>query len=88
MRRRIIYTTIGLLLVAFGWIAGRAQTPTPEFTLEIDAPGGHTSVTCVQGCKLQGARDKDNPEAGTMKTYVFECGGERCSARANGWLRH
>jgi hypothetical protein len=48
MTRKIIQTVIAFLLVACGWAVGRAQTPAPEFTLTIDAPGGRTMVKCVR----------------------------------------
>jgi hypothetical protein len=91
MRRRIIQMVVALSLVASGWLAGRAKTPAPEFTLAIDAPEGRTFVECVRGCTLQGGRDEGNPNAATMQRYWFECknaptGG--CKATVNGWLKY
>ena len=91
MRRRTIQMVVALSLVASGWLAARAKTPAPEFTLAIDAPEGRTFVECVRGCTLQGGRDEGNPDAGRMQRYWFECknaptGG--CKATVNGWLKH
>jgi hypothetical protein len=80
---------ITLTLLLFGWIAGRAQAPEPEFTLAIDAPAGRTSVVCVKGCTLQGGRDEGNPSNRPVPNYFYECSGatvKRCSARVNGWV--
>jgi hypothetical protein len=86
-----IRVLITLALVGFGWAVGRAQTPDPEFTLAIDAPAGRTTVRCVRGCKLQGARDRGNPNAALMTNYWYTCSGgdvTRCGAQVNGWLIH
>jgi hypothetical protein len=89
MRRKAFYTLVGLLLLAFGWVVGRANTPAPEFTLTIEAPSGRTTVTCVRGCSLQGGRDDLNPTNVPMAKYYVECSGvERCNATVNGWLKH
>lgn len=91
MRRRTIQTVVAVLLLAFGWVAGRAETPAPEFTLAIEAPSGRTIVKCVQGCTLQGGWDEGNPHNIPTTKYWFECSGahdQRCSATVNGWLKH
>lgn len=91
MKRRIIRLVVALLLVAFGWLVGRANTPAPEFTLTIDAPSGHTTVACVRGCVLQGGRDEGNPNNVPIAKYSFECSGAadgRGPASVNGWLKH
>jgi hypothetical protein len=90
MRRKAIYTVVGLALVAFGWIAARASTPAPDFTLEIEgSSAGRTVVKCVRGCVLQGGRDEGVPGAGRILEYSVECSGiQRCSGIANGWLKH
>jgi hypothetical protein len=90
MRRRTTQTILALSLLAFGWLAGKAQTPAPEFTLAIEAPLGRTMVTCVRGCTLQGGRDEGNPDNRPMPNYWFECKvatPPRCSARVNGWSK-
>jgi len=91
MRRKTIQTVVALSLIALGWVAGRAQTPAPEFTLAIEAPSGRTTVKCVQGCTLQGSRDQGNPNNTPTPNYWFECRGapsQDCSATVNGWLKH
>ena len=85
-------TTIGLALaiaLVSGWCVGRAQTPKPEFTLEIDAPVGKTTVKCIRGCVLQGGRDEGNAENLPVATYWFTCSGTsgRCRATTNGWTK-
>jgi hypothetical protein len=77
-----------LALVSGGWLVGRAQTPAPDFTLSLDAPGGETTVTCTKGCELQGGRDFGNERAGYMQKYWYRCGADRCTATVNGWLKH
>jgi hypothetical protein len=90
MRRRTIQIIIALSLVAFGWIAAKATTPAPDFTLELEGPSdGRTVVKCVRGCVLQGGRDEAVPGAGRILEYSVECSGvQRCSGTANGWIRH
>jgi len=83
---RVFWSTA---LVALGFAVGQAQAPTPDFMLAIDAPVGETRVECVSGCKLLGARDLRNPNAGRMLVYSYSCGGQtvnRCEARVAGWL--
>jgi hypothetical protein len=89
MKRAAIRSVIALALLGAGWVVGRAQTPSPEFTLAIDAPVGETKVVCVKGCTLQGARDEGNPHNKPVPHYSYGCSGrgvQRCSARVNGWL--
>jgi hypothetical protein len=84
---RQIVLALGLL--GLGWALGYAQRVEPEFMIQIDAPAGETSVECLSGCELVGARDVENPRAGRMKTYRYRCGGEsaqRCTGRVAGWL--
>lgn len=61
MRHRTIQTVVALLLIAFGWVAGRAKTPAPEFTLRIEAPSGGTKVKYVRGGTLQGVETRVIP---------------------------
>jgi len=91
MRRKTIQTVVALSLIALGWVAGRAQTPAPEFTLAIEAPSGRTTGKCVRGCTLQGRADQGNPNNTPTPNYWFECGGapsQDCRATVNGWLKH
>jgi hypothetical protein len=51
---RSIRVLLGVGLLMLGWVAGRAHTIEPDFTIAIDAPeGGDISVVCVKGCALQ-----------------------------------
>ena len=75
MRYRTIQALVALLLVTFGWIAGTAQTPAPEFTLAIKTASGRTTVTFVRGCVLQGGRDEGNPNNTPTSKYSFKCQG-------------
>ena len=53
MRRSLhMLIFVGAALL-FGWVAGRAQTSTPDFEFIVNAPGGKTSVECVRGCDLK-----------------------------------
>jgi hypothetical protein len=90
MRTVAIRLAIAVGLMALGWGAHAAQVTTPEFTIEIDAPLGHTTIVCVKGCLLQGLRDQGNPINIPTQKYSFECSGgavQRCRARTNGWLQ-
>jgi len=72
-------------LLTIGWVAG-AQTSKPEFTLALDAPEGWTTVTCAEGCVLQGGRDLGLP--GVKQSYYLKCGpADRCKGTINGWLK-
>jgi hypothetical protein len=88
MKRMVIQCVVALALVLGGWVMGRAQPVAPDFTLSVDAPGGETTVTCTKGCVLQGGRDYGNERAGYIVTYSYKCGGGRCGATVNGWLKH
>lgn len=80
---------LSLVLVGLGWTIGYTQRSEPEFMLAIDAPVGETRVECVSGCKLMGARDLGNPNAGRLKVYRYGCRGrnvQRCGAQIAGWL--
>ena len=80
---------LAFALVGSGWTVGYTQRPEPEFMLAINAPVGETRVECVSGCKLMGARDLGNPNAGRLTVYTYGCSGRdvrRCGARIAGWL--
>lgn len=77
------------ILVGLGWTVGYAQRSEPEFMIAIDAPVGETHVECMAGCKLMGARDLGNPNAGRMRVYSYGCSGrnvQRCATEVAGWL--
>ena len=83
--RRVVWAS---LLTGCGWAFGAAGRPEPEFVIAIDAPAGQTSVECVSGCKLIGARDLPNSNAQLMKVYSYSCSGagvQRCGAQIAGW---
>lgn len=87
MKTVMIRTVVALAFLIAGWMAGRAQTSSPEFTLEIDAPGGWTTVVCAKGCELQGGRDLGVPGNIPKANYYYACSGNRCKATVNGWLK-
>jgi hypothetical protein len=78
-------------LVGIGWVAGKAQTPeVGDFQIKIDAPAGFTTVECVRGCTLQGARNAGLPPDPNKRTYTYGCSGqgvERCAGAANGFVK-
>jgi hypothetical protein len=84
---RRVFLALGLL--GLGWAVGYAQSPEPDFMIEISGPTGDIRVQCISGCELMGVHDLDNPEAGPLKTYEYGCDGvgvQRCTGRAAGWL--
>jgi hypothetical protein len=85
MKQTMRHAVIVAALVALGWAAGRAQTTRGDFELRINAPSGATSVECVRGCRLIGARDIENPSARQMQTYEFSCSGQQCRASVVGF---
>jgi hypothetical protein len=87
MKTIAVRAACAAVLVALGWLTGRAQAPRPEFVLELEAPQGRTSVTCARGCELIGSRDHGNPNAGRMLRYEYACGADRCRATVYGWLK-
>lgn len=88
MKRILSRVAIGGALIGAGWIAGNAQTRVGDFEIRIDAPAGRTHVECLRGCGLIGARDVQNPRAGQMRRYEYECTSlSRCEASIVGFLR-
>ena len=89
--KRIVWS---VALLISGFAVGHAQTSErPDFMLAIEAPPGETHVKCISGCKLMGARDLGNPNAGRLVEYFYGCyvpAGEdakgTCGARVAGWL--
>ena len=77
------------VLVAAGWIGAKAQKPSPDFELIVNAPAGETTIECVRGCKLVWVERGVNSAAVPQPTFTFSCGGAvaRCSsARVGGWI--
>jgi len=86
MTRRII---VVFALTGVGWIAAKAQAPAsaPDFELQVDAPGGPTTITCVRGCKLVWVERGINPNAIPQRSFDFACSANRCSSsRVGGWI--
>lgn len=90
MTRIFIRGVVALALIGAGWVAAKAQTPSPEFELIVNAPAGETSIECVRGCTLRWVERGFNPNDEGSPTFSFKCSGatvERCSsARVGGWL--
>lgn len=86
MVRRMI---VALTLIGLGWVAAKAQAPesAPDFELQVDAPGGPTTITCVRGCKLVWIERGVNPNAAPQRAFDFACSASRCSSgRVGGWI--
>ena len=89
MARKLIIVAAALALIAFGWIAGRAQMSAPDFEIRVDAPVGATYIECVRGCKLVWVERGINPNAVPQNEFQYSCSGrvERCkSGRIGGWV--
>ena len=82
---RVVFA-VGLL--GTGWVAARAQSGAPTFELQVDAPGGQTSIRCVRGCKLAWVERGVNPNSSPIATFEYGCNGAaRCqSGRVGGWI--
>jgi len=77
------------VLIALGWVAGRAQSSEPTFELVVDAPAGATTIQCVRGCELSWVERGVNSNAQRKQTFSFTCNSPsgRCSSlRVGGWL--
>ena len=76
-------------LITLGWIAGRAQTTTPDFEIIVNAPSGQTTIECVRGCELAWVERGLNPNSTPMRTFEFACNGAaRCSSsKVGGWIK-
>ena len=75
-------------LLAVGWIGAKAQTPSADFELIVNAPAGETSIECSRGCKLKWI-ERGNTAAIPQSSFTFACSGAatRCSsARIGGWV--
>ena len=93
MKRMALRFALAAALIGFGWVAGQAQSPQPDFELVIKAPpGGATHIECTRGCTVQPvfgplARNMPTPPA---TTYQFGCSGpgvKECSATISGFLK-
>ena len=78
---------LALGLVGAGWAAAKAQTATPTFELQVDAPGGDTTIHCVRGCKLSWVERGVNPNTTPRPDFQYGCGAARCdSGKIGGWV--
>ena len=87
MAHKAFMAVVALLLISFGWIAGRSQTSTPDFELIVNAPSGETIIECVHGCNLLWV-ERGIPENATPQTrFIYSCGAARCSSGSiAGWI--
>lgn len=90
MARRVLTGVVAIVLVGVGWVAAKAQTPTPTFELVVDAPEGPTTIKCVRGCTLMWVERGINPNSSPQPSFDFACSSSttrRCSsARVGGWI--
>jgi hypothetical protein len=89
MARTILRVVLVVSLFGAGWIAAKAQTSAPTFELEVDAPGGETTVLCVRGCRLAWVQRGVNPNATPQPTFKYSCtpAQVRCGSGAiGGWV--
>jgi hypothetical protein len=87
MPRPIVQIVLAVVLTFVGWFVGRAQTSAPAFEFVVDAPGGETTITCVQGCGLAWVQRGVNSSATPTSTFAYRCTAPRCSSgRVGGWL--
>jgi hypothetical protein len=70
-------------------VAGSAPAQRGDFIINVEAPGGETTLECIEGCAaLVGARDISTYRGeGRETTYTFSCGGSRCEATFHGFLK-
>jgi len=87
MAHKAFIAVIALLLVSFGWVAGRSQTSAPDFEFIVNAPSGETIIECVRGCNLLWV-ERGIPENATPQTrFTYSCGAARCSSGSiGGWI--
>jgi len=87
MARTALRVALALGLLGTGWVAAKAQTSGPTFELQVDAPGGETTIRCVRGCKLAWVQRGVNPNAAPQLTFEYRCTGARCgSGLVGGWV--
>ena len=60
MSRNVTWGFIVAVLVGLGWVAGRAQSASPDFEIIVSAPSGATEITCVRGCSITWAPPPTN----------------------------
>ena len=86
--RMILRGVVALALVAAGVGLGRAQGRSGDFEIRIEAPQGFTTLECVRGCTIVGARDLAVRDPKT--TYRFGCSAPTestaCPATVHGFI--
>jgi hypothetical protein len=86
--RMMLRGLIALALVAAGVGLGRAQGRSGDFEIRIEAPQGFTTLECVRGCTIVGARDVAVREP--KATYRFGCSTPNesvlCRATVHGFI--
>ena len=71
MMRRTLFA---LALVGLGWIAARAQSPTPDLELSTSVTReGKITITCVRGCALQWIARRTPNRNEAAQTFSFGC---------------
>jgi hypothetical protein len=84
--RRILVSAV---LIAIGWVVGRAQVIRPDFEIQVTAPAGRTTVTCTRGCTLAWVERGQYEEVPTATTFSYACGGSGAlgceSGAIGGW---
>ena len=77
-------------LIGTGWVAARAQTPTPptpDFEISVVAPAGWTTVTCVRGCQFAISQMKNGVTShGRIPSFSSELWRQHwTNVRASNW---
>jgi hypothetical protein len=100
MGRTVGGLAVAAALVGLGWVAGKAQSRTPDFEIAVSAPVGDTHITCVRGCTLAWVERGLKPNNTPVATFSYACGPGgatpgrpptpgRCeSGSIGGWLTH
>jgi hypothetical protein len=78
MKRHLLLIAVAVILVAAGWLAGRAtaQARVADFEIGIEAPRGEVNLMCSRGC--------DWPSTGTPGAISYRCDSDRCRWTING----
>jgi hypothetical protein len=87
--RTLMQLAFALALIGTGWVAAKAQTQmsAPAFELQVEAPGGSTTIRCVRGCKLAWVQRGVNPNSAPQSSFEYDCTAGRCgSGLVGGWV--
>ena len=88
MKQMAIRIVVAMGLVVLGWTAGRAAQTRADFEIQVTAPNGETTVTCVRGCGLQFIRYAPS-KASARPSFEWSCQDPkegRCGAHIQGWV--